>query len=57
MMHENVRMVALESVPIIKIQEIEKVSADDEELQVVRGCLASGNWEGFRSHMYVFVTN
>ena len=33
---EYVRMVALESAPIaLKIQEIEKVSADDEELQVV----------------------
>ena len=48
-------MIALESVPIVlKIQEIEKVSADDEELQVVRGCLASGNWEG-ASKSYVCV--
>ena len=54
---EYVRMVALESVPIaLKIQEIEKVSADDEELQVVRGCLASGNWEG-APMSYVCVRN
>ena len=54
---EYVRMVALESVPIaLKIQEIEKVSADDEELQVVRGCLASGNWEG-APKSYVCVRN
>ena len=45
--NEYVRMVALGSVPVaLKIQEIEKVSAEDEELQVVRGCLVSGNWEG-----------
>ena len=49
-------MVTLESVPVIKIQEIEKVSADDEELQVVRGCLASGNWEG-APKSYVCVPN
>ncbi|XP_044167183.1 uncharacterized protein LOC122951222 [Acropora millepora] len=54
---EYVRMDALESVPIaLKIQEIEKVSADDEELQVVRGCLASGNWEG-APKSYVCVRN
>lgn len=54
---EYVRMVALESVPIaLKIQEIEKVSADDQELQVVRGCLASGNWEG-APKSYVCVRN
>ncbi|KAK2559429.1 Uncharacterized protein P5673_018062 [Acropora cervicornis] len=54
---EYVRMVTLESVPIaLKIQEIEKVSADDEELQVVRGCLASGNWEG-APKSYVCVRN
>ena len=54
---EYVRMVALESVPIaLKIQEIEKVSADDEELQVVRGCLASGNWESALKS-YVCVRN
>ena len=50
-------MVTLESVPIaLKIQEIEKVSADDEELQVVLGCLASGNWEG-APKSYVCVRN
>ena len=49
---EYVRMVALESVPIaLKIQEIE-----NEELQVVRGCLASGNWEG-APKSYVCVRN
>ena len=54
---EYVRMVALESVPIaLKIQEIEKVSAEDEELQVVLGCLASGNWEG-APKSYVCVRN
>ena len=54
---EYVRMVALQFVPIaLKIQEIEKVSADDEELQVVRGCLASGNWEG-APKSYVCVRN
>ena len=54
---EYVRMVALESVPIaLKIQEIEKVSAKDEELQVVLGCLASGNWEG-APKSYVCVRN
>ena len=36
--------------------EIEKVLADDEELQVVRGCLASGNWEG-APKSYVCVRN
>ena len=54
---EYVRMVALESVPIaLKIQEIEKVSAEDEELRVVLGCLASGNWEG-APKSYVCVRN
>ena len=54
---EYVRMVTLESVPIaLKIQEIEKVSADDEELQVVCGCLASGTWEG-APKSYVCVRN
>ena len=43
---EHVRMVALQAVPVaIKIQEIESASAEDEELQAVRNCLASGNWE------------
>ena len=31
--------------PLIKIHEIESASAEDEELQAVRNCLASGNWE------------
>ena len=43
---EHVRMVALKAVPVgIKIQEIESASAKDEELQAVRKCLVSGNWE------------
>ena len=41
---EHVRMVALKAVPVaIKIREIESASAEDEELQAVRNCLASGN--------------
>jgi len=56
--NEYVWIVALESVPVaLKIQEIEKVSAEDEELQVVRGCLVSGNWEGAWKSYYVFVMN
>ena len=44
--YEHVRMVALKAVPVaIKIQEIESASAEDEELQAVHNCLASGNWE------------
>ena len=51
------RLVALGSVPVaLKIQEIETVSAEDEELQVVRGCLVSGNWEG-APKSYVCVRN
>ena len=43
---EHVMMVALKSVAVaIKIQEIESASTEDEELQVVRNFLASGNWE------------
>ena len=43
---EHVRMVALKAVPVaVKIQEIESASAQDEELQEVRKCLVSGNWE------------
>ena len=43
---EHVWMVALQAVPVaIKIQEIESASAEDEELQAVGNCLASGNWE------------
>ena len=39
-------MVALKAVPIaVKIQEIESASAEDKELQAVRNCLVSGNWE------------
>ena len=54
---EYVRLVALGSVPVaLKIQEIETVSAEDEELQVVRGCLVSGNWEG-APKSYVCVRN
>ena len=52
---EHVRMIALQAVPVaIKIQEIESASAEDEELQAVHNCLASGNWEkGPRSFMIV----
>ena len=43
---EHVRMIALQAVPVaIKIQEIQSASAEDEELQAVRNCLASENWE------------
>ena len=52
--NEYVRLVALGSA--LKIQEIETVSAEDEELQVVRGCLVSGNWEG-APKSYVCVRN
>ena len=39
-------MVAVSAVPIaLKIQEIESASAEDEDLQAVRNCLISGNWE------------
>ena len=41
---EHVQMVALQAVPVaMKIQEIESASAEDEELQAVHNCLASGN--------------
>ena len=42
---EHVRMVARNrAVPVaIKIREIESASAEDEELQALRNCLASGN--------------
>ena len=54
---EYVRMVASGSVPVaLKIQEIERVSAEDDELQVVCGCLVSGNWEG-APKSYVCVRN
>ena len=43
---EHIRMVTLKAVPVVlKIQEIESASAEDEELQAVRSCLVSGNWE------------
>lgn len=49
-------MVALGSVPVaLKIQEIEKVSAENED-QVLHGCLVSGNWEG-APKSYVCVRN
>ncbi|PFX34411.1 Transposon Ty3-G Gag-Pol polyprotein [Stylophora pistillata] len=52
---EHVRMVALKAVPVaIKIQEIESASAEDDELQAVRNCLVSGDWEkGSRSFLMV----
>ena len=55
--NEHVRMVALQAVSVaLKIQEIERASADDEELQVVRSCLVSGNWEK-APKPYVMVRN
>ena len=54
---EHVRMVALSAVPIaLKIQEIESASAEDEDLQAVRSCLISGNWET-APKPYVWVRN
>ena len=54
---EHVRMVALSAVPIaLKIQEIESASAEDEDLQAVRSCLTSGNWET-APKPYVWVRN
>ena len=52
---EHVRMVALIAVPAaVRIQDIESASAEDEELQTVRNCLVSGNWEkGPRSFVMV----
>jgi len=39
-------MVALKAVPAaVTVQKIKSASAEDEELQVVRNCLVSGNWE------------
>ena len=50
-------MVALSAVPIaLKIQEIESASAEDEDLQAVRSCLISGNWEK-APKPYVWVRN
>ena len=44
--HDFVRMVAILSVPAaLKIQEVEEVSAQDKELQIVRECLIQDNWE------------
>ena len=54
---EHVRMVALSAVPIaLKIQEIESASAEDDDLQAVRSCLISGNWET-APKPYVWVRN
>ena len=54
---EHVRMVALNAVPIaLKIQEIDSASAEDEDLQAVRSCLISGNWEK-APKPYVWVRN
>ena len=50
-------MVSLSAVPIaLKIQDIESASAEDEDLQVVRSCLISGNWET-APKPYVWVRN
>ena len=41
-----VRLVALHAVPAaLRIKEIERVSAQDSELQAVRNCLIEGNWD------------
>ena len=54
---EHVRMVALSVVPIaLKIQEIESASAEDQDLQAVRSCLISRNWEK-APKPYVWVRN
>ena len=48
---EYVRAIALRSIPIaMNIQEIEKASAEDSELQVVRKCLVSGDWTPAPKH-------
>ena len=40
-----IRTVAQHAVPAaLSVQDIEHASADDEDLQVVRSCLKSGNW-------------
>ena len=51
----HVRMVTLSAFPVaLTIQEIESASAEDEELQAVRSCLASGNWErALKTYMWV----
>ena len=41
-----VRLVALHVVPtVLRIKEIERVSAQDSELQTVRNCLTEGKWD------------
>ena len=48
---EYVRAVALQSVPVaMNIQEIEKASAEDSELWVVRKCLVNGGWAPVAKH-------
>ena len=43
---EYVRAITLQAVPAaLRIEEIEAVSFEDEELKVVRECLQSGDWE------------
>ena len=50
-------MVALSAVPIaLKIHEIESASAEDEDVQAVRSCLISRNWEK-APKPYVWVRN
>ena len=54
---EYVRMVATNSVPAaLNIKEIERESSEDKELQMVRSCLVSGNWENAPKE-YVVVRN
>ena len=41
-----VRMVALHEVPApLRIKEIERITAQDPELQAVRNCLIEGKWD------------
>ena len=41
-----IRVIALHAVPVaLRIKEIERVSAQDSELQAVRNCLIEGKWD------------
>ena len=54
---EYVRAIALQAVPVaMSIQDVEKASAEDSELQTVRKCLVSGNWTDCPKS-YVLVRN
>lgn len=55
--NEYVYPIALQAIPAaMNIQEIEKASAEDSELQTVRKCLVSWNWTDCPKS-YVFVRN